>query len=73
MRKETYAAIPWPYEKEYRHWKLKDEALNLTLWRHCFGRGYEGVARQTTRKRQSPPDYIALLHYSAFWRHNTQT
>jgi len=33
-------------KKEY--WKLKQEALNQTLWRTHFGRGYGTVIRQTT-------------------------
>jgi hypothetical protein len=33
-------------KKEY--WKLKEEALNHTLWRTRFGRGYRIVTRQTT-------------------------
>jgi hypothetical protein len=31
-----------------RYWKLKDEALDRTLWRTRFGRGYGPVVRQTT-------------------------
>jgi hypothetical protein len=31
-----------------RYWNLKDEALDLTLWRTCFGRGYGLVVRQAT-------------------------
>jgi hypothetical protein len=35
--------------KEKRsYWKLKEEALDLTLWRTRFGRGYGPVVRQTT-------------------------
>jgi hypothetical protein len=30
--------------------KLKDEALDCTLWRTRFGRGYGPVVRQTTQK-----------------------
>jgi hypothetical protein len=30
------------------YWKLKEEALDLTLWRTRFGRGYGLVVRQTT-------------------------
>jgi len=30
-----------------RHRKLKDEALDRTLWRTEFGRGYGPVVRQT--------------------------
>jgi len=28
-------------------WKLKEEALDSTLWRTCFGRGCGPVVRQT--------------------------
>jgi hypothetical protein len=31
-----------------RYWKLKEEALDCTLWRTRFGRGYGPVVRQTT-------------------------
>jgi hypothetical protein len=35
--------------KETRgYWKLKEEALDLTLWRNGFGRGYGPVVRRTT-------------------------
>jgi len=30
-------------------WKLTEEALNYTLWRTRFGRGYGPVIRQTTK------------------------
>jgi hypothetical protein len=30
-----------------RYWKLKEEALDRTLWRTRAGRGYEPVVRQT--------------------------
>jgi hypothetical protein len=34
--------------KEKRgYWKLKEEALDRTLWRTRFGRGYGPVVRQT--------------------------
>jgi hypothetical protein len=34
--------------KEKRsYWKLKEEALDRTLWRTFFGRGYGPVVRQT--------------------------
>jgi hypothetical protein len=29
------------------YWKLEEEALDLTLWRTRFGRGYGPVVRQT--------------------------
>jgi hypothetical protein len=36
--------------KEKRgYWKLKEEALDLTLWRTRFGRGYGSVVRQTRK------------------------
>jgi len=28
---------------------LKEEALYCTVWRTCFGRGYEPVTRQTVQ------------------------
>jgi hypothetical protein len=35
--------------KEKRgYWKLKEEALDRSQWRSCFGRGYGPVVRQTT-------------------------
>jgi hypothetical protein len=27
-------------------WKLKEKALDRTLWRTCFGKGYGPVVRQ---------------------------
>jgi hypothetical protein len=36
--------------KETReYWKLKEEALDRTLWRTRFGRGYGPVVTQTTK------------------------
>jgi hypothetical protein len=35
-------------KEKRRYWKLKEEALDCTLWRTRFGRGYEPVLRQTT-------------------------
>jgi hypothetical protein len=33
--------------KETRgYWKMKEEALDRTVWRTCFGKGYGTVARQ---------------------------
>jgi hypothetical protein len=37
----------WRQEKK-RYYKLKEEALDHTLWRTHFGRGYGPVVRQTT-------------------------
>jgi len=35
--------------KETRgNWKLKEEELERTSWRTCFGRGYGPVVRRTT-------------------------
>jgi len=34
--------------KEKTYWKLKEEALDRTLWRTGFGKGYGAVARRTT-------------------------
>jgi hypothetical protein len=35
-------------EEKRRYCKLKEEAVNHSLWRTCFGRGYRPVVRQTT-------------------------
>jgi hypothetical protein len=34
-------------KEERRYWKLKEEALDRTLWRTRFERGYGPVVRQT--------------------------
>jgi hypothetical protein len=34
-------------KEKRRYWKLKEEALDRTLWRTRFGRGYGPVVRQT--------------------------
>jgi hypothetical protein len=36
------------FKEKRRYWKLKEEALDCTLWRTRFGRGYGPVVRQTT-------------------------
>jgi hypothetical protein len=35
------------HKEKRRYWKLKEEALDHTLWRTSFGRGYVPVVRQT--------------------------
>jgi hypothetical protein len=35
-------------KEKRRYWKFKEEALDRTLWRTRFGRGYVPVVRQTT-------------------------
>jgi hypothetical protein len=35
-------------KEKRRYWKLKEEALDCTLWRTGFGRGYGPLVRQTT-------------------------
>jgi hypothetical protein len=35
-------------KEKRRYWKLKEEALDRTMWRTLFGRGYGPVVRQTT-------------------------
>jgi len=38
------------YIKEVRrYWKLKEEVLNHTVWRTCFGRDYGPVVKQITK------------------------
>jgi hypothetical protein len=36
-------------KEKRRYWKLKEEALDRTLWRTRFGRGYGPVVRQTAK------------------------
>jgi hypothetical protein len=43
----TYNPI-YDLKEKKRYWKLKEEALDRTLWRTRFGRGYGPVVRQTT-------------------------
>jgi len=46
---------------------LKEEALDRTMWRACFGRGFGPVVRQTTKwmnvwkARNHYQDYVSLL------------
>jgi hypothetical protein len=35
-------------KEKRRYWKLKEEALDRTLWRTRFGREYRPVVRKTT-------------------------
>jgi hypothetical protein len=35
-------------KEKRRYCKLKEESLDRTLWRSCFGRGYGPVVRNTT-------------------------
>jgi hypothetical protein len=35
------------HKEKRRYWKLKEGALDRTLWRTRFGRGYGPVIRQT--------------------------
>jgi hypothetical protein len=37
-------------KEKRRYWKLKEEALDRTLWRTRFGRGNRPVIRQTTER-----------------------
>ena len=37
------------HKEKRRYWKLKDEALDRTLWRTSFGRGYGPVVGASPR------------------------
>jgi hypothetical protein len=39
-------------EEKRRYWKLKEEALDRTIWRTRFGRGYGPVVRQDYRMNE---------------------
>jgi hypothetical protein len=47
MRKKAKQLLDDLREKS-SYWKLKEEALDNTLWSTCSGRGYRPVVRQTT-------------------------
>jgi hypothetical protein len=36
-------------QEKIKYWKLKEQALNRTIWRTRFGRGYGPVVRQITK------------------------
>ena len=40
--------LPYYLKKKGSYGKLKEEALDHTVWRTGFGRGYGNVVRQTT-------------------------
>jgi hypothetical protein len=41
-------------KEKRRYWKLKEEALDCTVLRSRFGRGYGPVVRQTTERMNIP-------------------
>jgi hypothetical protein len=47
-------------KEKRRRWKLKEEALDRTLWRTRFVRGYRPVVRQTTEWMNTFGDYTQL-------------
>jgi hypothetical protein len=48
-------------KEKKRYWKLKEEALDRTLWRTRFGRGYGPVVRQTTESMNSKMQQFGSL------------
>ena len=48
-------------KEKIRYWKLKDEALDCTLWRTDFGKGYGIVVRQ-----MRPTALYILLQIKAY-------
>jgi hypothetical protein len=55
-------------KEKKRYWKLQEEALDRTLWRTRFGRGYGPVGRQTTEWMNLPQTACGKLNL--FARHN---
>jgi len=43
---------------------LKEEALDRTMWRACFGRGFGPVVRQTTKRMN---EYSGINFTSKFY------
>ena len=38
------------FKEKRGYWNLKEEALDRTVWRTCFARGYGPVVRQITER-----------------------
>jgi hypothetical protein len=54
--------------KETRgYWKLKEEALNRTMWRTRFGRGCGPVLRQIAAEVPKLPRFTAPLVFQQFF------
>jgi hypothetical protein len=51
-------------KEKRRYWKWKEEALDRTVWRTRFGRGYGPVVRQTTEWKE----YIYIYIYICIWQ-----
>jgi hypothetical protein len=47
-REKNVSGLLYNYKEKRRYWKLKEEALDHTLWRTSIGRGYGPVVRQIT-------------------------
>ena len=45
-RKQTLGDL----KETRRYWKLKEEALDRTLWRNRFGRGYGPLVKHTNNE-----------------------
>jgi hypothetical protein len=44
---------------------LKEEALERTMWRARFGRGFGPVVRQTTERMNEVEHLVEALHYKS--------
>jgi hypothetical protein len=49
-------------KEKRRHWKLKEETIDCTLWRTRFGRGYGPVVGQSTEWMSSRTTLREELH-----------
>jgi len=49
-------------KEEEGYWKLREAALDSTLWRIRFGIGYGPVVRQTTERMNLSPPSLAFSH-----------
>jgi len=55
-RRRRSAQLLYDLEEKRRHWNLKEEARVRTVWRTCFGRGYNPFATQASKQwAQSQP------------------
>jgi hypothetical protein len=47
-RRRTSKQLLDDLKEKKRYWKLKEEALDCTMWRTCFGRDCGPIIRQST-------------------------
>jgi hypothetical protein len=57
-------------KEKRRYWKLKEEALDRTLWRTRLGRGYGPVVRQTTEWMNECQHHLNDWEHTPIWTYS---